>query len=61
MSSAEQDRVAANVAQWTLTNRDFTDTDAERQWRDPELKWGAFEIADRWLGDASGLDVVELG
>ena len=61
MSSAERDRVAANVAQWTLTNRDFTDADAERQWRDPELKWGAFEIADRWLGDASGLDVVELG
>jgi hypothetical protein len=30
MSSAENDRVAANVAQWTLTNAEFTDRDAER-------------------------------
>ena len=53
MSSAEadQDRIAANVAQWTRTNRDFTDGDAERQWRDPQVYWGEFEVPDAWLGD----------
>jgi ubiquinone/menaquinone biosynthesis C-methylase UbiE len=60
-SPADEARVAANVAQWTLTNREHTDGDAERQWRDPELKWGLWELPDRWLGDVSGLDVVELG
>jgi ubiquinone/menaquinone biosynthesis C-methylase UbiE len=60
MSSAES-RIAANVAQWTRTNREFTDGDAERQWRDPELYWGEFEVRDEWLGDVAGLDVVELG
>ena len=31
MSSAEPDSVAANVAQWTATNAEFTDGAAERQ------------------------------
>jgi SAM-dependent methyltransferase len=64
MSSAEQheqDRIAGNVAQWTLTNREFTDEQAETSWRDPDLRWGVFGIRDRWLGDVAGLDVVELG
>ena len=63
MSSAEHehDRIAGNVAQWTLTNREFTNDAAERGWRDPRLEWGVFNIEDRWLGDVSGLDVVELG
>jgi ubiquinone/menaquinone biosynthesis C-methylase UbiE len=63
MSSAdpEQSRIAANVAQWTLTNREFTDTQADAAWRNPQLEWGVFNIPDRWLGDVAGLDVVELG
>jgi SAM-dependent methyltransferase len=62
MSSADaSDRIAANVAQWTKTNREFTDADAERQWRDPQIYWGEFDVRDEWLGDVSGLDVVELG
>jgi SAM-dependent methyltransferase len=60
MSSAD-DRIAGNVAQWTLTNREHTDEDAARQWHDPELKWGVFELPDEWLGDPAGLDIVELG
>ena len=60
MSSADE-RIAANVAQWTRTNRDFTDGDAERQWRDPQIYWGEFDVRDAWLGDVRGLDVVELG
>ena len=61
MSSAEQDRIAANVAQWTLTNREFTDEQATRVWRDEELRWGVFGVPDEWLGDVAGLDAVELG
>jgi SAM-dependent methyltransferase len=62
MSSAEQDSVAANVAQWTATNAEFTDGAAERSWNDPELKWGVFGIPEFGvLGDVAGLDVVELG
>ena len=30
MSSAENERIAANVAQWTKTNREFTDADNDR-------------------------------
>src|SRR5437870_13884152 len=62
MSSAEQDSVAANVAQWTATNAEFTDGAAERSWNDPEVKWGVFGIPDFGaLGEVAGLDVVELG
>jgi ubiquinone/menaquinone biosynthesis C-methylase UbiE len=61
MTSADEERVAANVAQWTKTNREFTDADAERQWRDPQIYWGEFDVRDEWLGDVAGLDVVELG
>ena len=62
MNSADQDSVAANVAQWTATNAEFTDGAAERSWNDPELKWGVFGIPEFGaLGDVAGLDVVELG
>ena len=47
MSSPEQeDSVAANVAQWTATNAEFTDGAAERSWNDPDLKWGVFGIPE---------------
>ena len=62
MNSAEEDSVAANVAQWTATNAEFTDGAAERSWNDPELKWGVFGIPEFGvLGEVAGLDVVELG
>jgi len=61
MSSSDADSVAANVAQWTLTNAEFTDAGAETWWRNETIKWGVFGITDEWLGDVAGLDVVELG
>jgi SAM-dependent methyltransferase len=62
MNSAEEDSVAANVAQWTATNAEFTDGAAERSWSDPEVRWGVFGIPEFGaLGDVAGLDVVELG
>jgi ubiquinone/menaquinone biosynthesis C-methylase UbiE len=61
MSSAEPDSVAANVAQWTATNAEFIDGAAEEWWKKETVTWGVFGIADEWLGDVAGLDVVELG
>jgi SAM-dependent methyltransferase len=62
MSSADAaTRIAANVAQWTETNAEHTDAAAAEAWRREELRWGVFGIPDRWVGDPSGLDVVELG
>jgi ubiquinone/menaquinone biosynthesis C-methylase UbiE len=61
MSSAEHDTVATNVAQWTKTNAEYTDAGAERWWLKEPVTWGVFGIADEWVGDVSGLDVVELG
>ena len=61
MSSAEPDSVAANVAQWTATNAEFTDAGAEAWWLNETIVWGVCGIADEWLGDVAGLDVVELG
>jgi SAM-dependent methyltransferase len=60
MSSAD-DSVAANVAQWTVTNAEFTDQAAEGSWRRDGITWGVFGIPDEWLGDVQGLDAVELG
>jgi SAM-dependent methyltransferase len=60
MSSADE-RVAANVAQWTLTNAEYTDEQAERSWRRDDPVWGVFSRPDEWIGDVAGLDVVELG
>ena len=60
MSSADE-RVAANVAQWTKTNAEYTDAQAERVWKKDLVTWGVFGVADEWIGDVAGLDVVELG
>ncbi len=58
------DSIAANVADWSETNRQFTDADAERAWAQ-ELTWGVFGVPEADigspLGDVNGLDVVELG
>lgn len=57
--------IAANVAEWTQTNSQFTDAQAERAWQPQELTWGVFGVREEAigspLGDVSGLDVVELG
>jgi ubiquinone/menaquinone biosynthesis C-methylase UbiE len=59
--SSPEDSVAANVAQWTATNAEFTDRSAEQSWRQEAITWGVFGIPDEWLGEVAGLDVVELG
>ena len=57
--------IAANVAEWTETNAQFTDRQAEGAWQHQELTWGVFGVPEDAigspLGDVNGLDVVELG
>ena len=59
------DSIAANVAEWTETNAQFTDAQAERAWQPQDLTWGVFGVREDAigspLGDVTGLDVVELG
>jgi ubiquinone/menaquinone biosynthesis C-methylase UbiE len=59
------DSIAANVAEWTETNAQFTDAQAERAWKPQDLTWGVFGVPEDAigspLGDVNGLDVVELG
>jgi SAM-dependent methyltransferase len=59
------DSIAANVADWTQTNAQFTDRQAERAWQPQDLTWGVFGVREDSigspLGDVAGLDVVELG
>ena len=59
--SSDRSTVATNVAQWTITNSEYTDRTAEGIWAKDEIAWGVFGIRDAWLGDVSGLDVLELG
>ena len=61
---ASADSVAANVAQWTKSNAEYTDPSAQRAWARDEITWGVFGIPDASigaLGEVAGLDVVELG
>ena len=59
------DSVAANVAEWTETNAQYTDAEAEKAWAPQDLTWGVFAVREEAigspLGDVAGLDVVELG
>jgi len=59
------DSIAANVADWTRSNEQFTDAQADRAWAPQDLAWGVFQVREddigAPLGDVSGLDVVELG
>ena len=65
MRSDLPESVGANVAEWTQTNAQFTDAQAESAWQPQDLTWGVFGVRDDAigspLGDVSGLDVVELG
>jgi SAM-dependent methyltransferase len=59
------DSIAANVAEWTQTNEEHTDANAERAWAHPGILWGVFAIPEAEIGalpeSFDGLDVVELG
>jgi SAM-dependent methyltransferase len=59
------DSIAANIAEWTQSNAQYTDAQAEREWQPQELTWGVFAVLEEAigspLGDVSGLDVIELG
>ena len=56
--------VAENRGIWTESNREYTDAQADRAWRDEEITWGMFGVPESEvgvLGDVAGLDVVDLG
>jgi SAM-dependent methyltransferase len=58
------DSIAANIAEWTETNAQHTDANAERAWDHEGILWGVFAIPEEQVGalpEVSGLDVVELG
>ena len=55
---------AANRSHWTQNNAEYTAGRALTAWRQPEIRWGVWQIPEeqvRALGDVSGRDVVELG
>lgn len=59
------DSIAANIAEWSETNAQWTDAQAERAWAPKDLTWGVFNLREDAigspLGDVDGVDVVELG
>jgi SAM-dependent methyltransferase len=63
-SSDAPEYVQRNVANWTRSNAEYTDTAAASAWAQEEITWGMFGATESQLdllGDVSGLDVVELG
>lgn len=61
---SEPDYLSRNRDLWTQTNREFTDAQADRSWRDDDITWGVFGHPEgelHVLGDVASLDVVELG
>jgi ubiquinone/menaquinone biosynthesis C-methylase UbiE len=61
---SEIDSIAANIADWTRTNEEYTDANADRAWTHEGILWGVFAIPEEQVGalpDVNGLDVVELG
>ena len=58
------DSISANIAEWTETNAQHTDANAERAWDHEGILWGVFAIPEEQVGalpEVNGLDVVELG
>jgi SAM-dependent methyltransferase len=56
--------VEENRGIWTESNREYTDAQADRAWRDEEITWGMFGVPESevgLLGDVAGLDIVDLG
>jgi SAM-dependent methyltransferase len=61
---SESDYVAENRGIWTDSNREYTDAQADRAWREKEITWGMFGVPESevgLLGDVDGLDIVDLG
>jgi len=61
---SEPDYIAENRGIWTESNREYTDAQADRAWRDEEITWGMFGVPESEvgvLGDVNGVDVVDLG
>jgi len=61
---SEPDYVVANRANWTTSNAQYTDAQADRAWHTDQFTWGMFgkpESEVSVLGDVAGLDVIELG
>jgi SAM-dependent methyltransferase len=59
-----EDSIAANIAEWTQTNREHLDATAHRPWDHEGILWGVFAIPEEQVGalpDVNGIDVVELG
>jgi SAM-dependent methyltransferase len=61
----DEDSIDANIAEWTATNEEYTDAQAEKAWAHPGILWGVFGIPEAEVGalpaSVDGLDVVELG
>jgi SAM-dependent methyltransferase len=61
---SEPEYVAANRANWTTSNAEYTDAQADGAWRKEHFTWGMFGTPESEvcvLGDVAGLDVIELG
>ena len=61
---SESEYVAENRGIWTESNREYTDAQADRAWRDEEITWGMFGVPESEvgvLGAVADLDVVDLG
>jgi len=64
LSSSLSDDARRNRESWTQANAEYTDTQARERWSSEEIVWGHWDIPETslgFLGDVSGLDVVELG
>jgi SAM-dependent methyltransferase len=65
MSSSELPEYAVrNRASWTKSNEQYTHEHGVRAWRQDEVTWGLWGIAESELAvlpDVSGKDVIELG
>ena len=65
MSSSELPEYAVrNRARWTKSNAEFTHEHGVRTWREGEVTWGLWGIAEselQVLPDVAGKDVIELG
>jgi ubiquinone/menaquinone biosynthesis C-methylase UbiE len=65
MSSSELPEYAVrNRASWTKSNEQYTHEHGVRAWRQDEVTWGLWGIAEselEVLPDVSGKDVIELG
>jgi SAM-dependent methyltransferase len=66
MSSSEElpEYAVRNRASWTKSNEQYTHEHGVRAWRQDEVTWGLWGIAEselEVLPDVSGKDVIELG